>query len=51
MTGKARDWWQAQKGRANYGEFMQAVLRVVLALLLAVGYFPWIEWGPYAWVD
>src|SRR5262249_14690319 len=51
MTGKARDWWEAQKQRANYGEFAQSILRVVLALLLALGYFPWIDWGPYTWVQ
>ena len=51
MAGTLRSWWQAQKQRTNYGEFAQAVLRVVLGLLLALGYFPWVEWGPHAWVN
>jgi two-component system sensor histidine kinase RpfC len=45
-----RSWWHAQKQRPNYGEFAQAVLRVVLGLLLAFGYFPWVDWGPHTWV-
>lgn len=43
-------WWEAQRARANYGEFAQAVLRIGLAVILMTAYFPWVDWGAHTWV-
>jgi len=48
VAGSVRSWWQAQKDRSNYGEFIQAVLRVVLGQILLLGYFPWVDFGQSA---
>jgi two-component system sensor histidine kinase RpfC len=48
VAGSVRSWWQAQKDRSNYGEFMQAVLRVIFGQVLLFGYFTWVDFGPYA---
>src|SRR6266571_5843373 len=46
-----RIWWQAQKTRANYGEFAQAILRVGIGFILLVAYYAWMDWGTRAWVQ
>src|SRR6266568_2694379 len=45
-----RIWWEAQKARANYGEFAQAVLRLGIGFVLVSAYYPWVDWGPHPWV-
>src|SRR6266581_1742438 len=45
-----RIWWEAQKARANYGEFAQAVLRLGIGFVLVSAYYPWVDWGPHTWV-
>src|SRR5437867_3437415 len=45
-----RIWWQAQRARANYGEFAQAVLRTGIGFVLVSAYYPWVDWGPHTWV-
>jgi len=45
-----RIWWEAQKARANYGEFAQAVIRVGIGFVLLVVYYAWVDWGTRAWV-
>jgi len=43
-------WWQAQKARANYGEFVQALLRIGVSVVLLSAYYPWVDWNPHTWV-
>src|SRR5712692_6593649 len=45
-----RIWWNAQKARANYGEFAQAVLRIGIGFVLVSAYYPWVDWGRHTWV-
>jgi two-component system sensor histidine kinase RpfC len=45
-----RVWWEAQKARANYGEFAQAVLRVGIAVVLFSAYYTWVDWSAQTWV-
>jgi two-component system sensor histidine kinase RpfC len=45
-----RIWWEAQKARANYGEFAQACLRISIGLALLTVYFPWVDWSAHSWV-
>src|SRR5712691_11425665 len=45
-----RTWWNAQKARANYGEFAQAGLRISIGLALLTAYFPWVDWSAHTWV-
>src|SRR6266702_3342149 len=45
-----RIWWQAQKARANYGEFEQAVLRVGIGFILVSAYYAWVDWSTQIWV-
>src|SRR3977135_3572913 len=46
----AHAWWHAQKARANYGEFVQALLRIGVSVALLSAYYPWVDWGPHTWV-
>src|SRR5437899_11468498 len=48
-AGTLRNWWEAQKQRANHGEFAQSCLRVIVTALVAVAYFPWVDWGAHTW--
>ena len=50
MARTPRIWWEAQKARANYGEFAQAVLRLGIGFVLVSAYYPWVDWGPHPWV-
>ncbi len=50
MAQTLRIWWEAQKVRANYGEFIQAVLRVGIGLVLLSAYYAWMDWGTQTWV-
>ena len=50
MAETLRIWWQAQRARANYGEFAQAVLRTGIGFVLVSAYYPWVDWGPHTWV-
>src|SRR6266540_129702 len=45
-----RIWWQAQKARANYGEFEQAVLRLGIGFVLVSAYYAWVDWSTQIWV-
>jgi len=45
-----RIWWKAQKARANYGEFVQALLRIGIGVVLLSAYYPWVDWGAHTWV-
>jgi two-component system, sensor histidine kinase RpfC len=45
-----RIWWGAQRTRANYGEFVQAINRVVIGLSLSLFFFLWVDWDEYGWV-
>ncbi len=49
MAEALRIWWKAQKGRANYSEFAQAVIRVGIGVLL-LAYYTWMDWGAQTWV-
>ncbi len=49
MAKTLRIWWEAQKARANYGEFAQAVIRVGIGVLL-LAYYTWMDWGTQIWV-
>ena len=44
-----RAWWKTQEARANYGEFAQAALRVVIGLVILSAYYPWVDWGVHTW--
>ncbi len=50
MAETLRIWWQAQKARANYGEFEQAVLRVGIGFVLVSAYYAWVDWSTQIWV-
>ena len=50
MAETLRIWWNAQKARANYGEFAQAVLRIGIGFVLVSAYYPWVDWGRHTWV-
>ncbi len=50
MAETLRTWWEAQKARANYGEFAGAVVRVVIGFLLLSAYYAWMDWGTQTWV-
>ncbi|HEX9217866.1 MAG TPA: ATP-binding protein, partial [Gemmatimonadales bacterium] len=50
MAKTLRIWWEAQKARANYGEFVQAVNRVGIGLALLLAYYAWINWSTQTWV-
>lgn len=50
MAETLRIWWQAQKARANYGEFAQAVLRVGIGVVLLAAYYAWVDWSAQTWV-
>ncbi len=50
MAETLRIWWNAQKARANYGEFAQAGLRISIGLALLTVYFPWVDWSAHPWV-
>lgn len=50
MTETLRTWWEAQKARANYGEFVQAVIRVGIGFVLLSAYYPWMDWSAQPWV-
>lgn len=43
-------WWKAQKARDNYGEFVQAVLRIVIGIVFLGPYYAWVDWSPHTWV-
>jgi len=45
-----RIWWEAQKARANYGEFAQAVLRIGIGFVLVSAYYAWVDWSTQIWV-
>ena len=50
MAETLRIWWQAQKARANYGEFEQAVLRLGIGFVLVSAYYAWVDWSTQIWV-
>jgi len=50
VTETLRSWWNAQRARANYGEFAQGVLRISLCIFLVTAYLPWVDWSAYPWV-
>ena len=50
MTDIMRIWWKAQKSRANFGEFAQAILRVSIGVVLLSAYFAWVDWSAQTWV-
>jgi two-component system, sensor histidine kinase RpfC len=50
MTDTLRNWWNAQKARANYGELAQAVLRVAIGVVLLSAYYGWVDWSAQTWV-
>ncbi len=50
MAKTPRIWWEAQKARANYGEFAGAVARVVIGFFLLSAYYAWMDWGTQTWV-
>jgi two-component system sensor histidine kinase RpfC len=45
-----RTWWKAQKARDNYGEFVQAILRVAIGVVLLSAYYAWVDWSKQTWV-
>jgi two-component system, sensor histidine kinase RpfC len=47
MAHVLHTWWSAQKTRTNYGEFAQALLRIGIAVLLVLTWYPWVDWRPY----
>src|SRR6266436_3163664 len=49
MTEILRIWWDAQKTRANYGEFAGAVVRVGIGFVLLFAYYAWVDWGEQTW--
>ncbi len=50
MAETLRIWWEAQKARANYGEFAQAVLRIGIGFVLVSAYYAWVDWSTQIWV-
>jgi two-component system, sensor histidine kinase RpfC len=46
-----RIWWKAQKARANYGEFVQAVIRIGIGAVLLAPYYAWMDWSTQTWVQ
>jgi two-component system, sensor histidine kinase RpfC len=50
MIESMRVWWEAQRARANYNEFVGAVVRVGLALVLLTAYYVWVDWRAQIWV-
>ncbi len=50
MVETLKIWWKAQKGRANFGEFAQAFLRVGLGLILLLACYIWMDWSAQPWV-
>src|SRR5882672_839675 len=49
VTETLRVWWDAQKTRANYGEFAGAIVRVGIGLALLSAYYAWVDWGEQVW--
>src|SRR6266581_1986513 len=49
MTETLRVWWDAQKTRANYGEFAGAIVRVGIGFILLFAYYAWVDWGEQTW--
>jgi len=45
-----RIWWEAQRTRANYGEFVQAINRLVIGSLLGLFFFVWADLQEDLWV-
>src|SRR5262245_27934098 len=50
MAEAFRIWWRAQKARANYGEFVQALLRIGIGVVLLSAYYAWVDWSAQTWV-
>ena len=50
MTNTLAVWWKAQKVRANFGEFAQAILRVTIGVALLSAYYAWVDWSAQTWV-
>lgn len=50
MTGMFTVWWKAQRARANFGEFAQAILRVTIGVVLLLAYYAWVDWSAQTWV-
>ena len=44
-------WWSVQAKRANYGEFVQALLRVGIGVVLLASYYGWSDWSEQVWVS
>src|SRR6267142_553010 len=49
VTETLRVWWDAQKTRANYGEFAGAIVRVGIGVALLSAYYAWVDWGEQVW--
>jgi two-component system sensor histidine kinase RpfC len=49
VTETLRVWWDAQKTRANYGEFGGAIARVGIGFILLFAYYAWVDWGEQTW--
>jgi two-component system, sensor histidine kinase RpfC len=47
---RVRIWWEAQRTRGNYGEFVQAILRLVIGFLLGSFFCLWVDWKEDRWV-
>ena len=50
MTDMLAVWWKAQRARANFGEFAQAILRVTIGVVLLSAYYAWVDWSAQTWV-
>lgn len=50
MTDTLAVWWKAQRARANFGEFAQAILRVTIGVVLLLAYYAWVDWSAQTWV-
>src|SRR6267142_636563 len=49
VTETLRVWWDAQKTRANYGEFAGAIVRVGIGLALLSVYYVLVDWFETVW--
>ena len=50
MIESLRIWWQAQRARANYGEFVQSVIRLAIGLVLGSFFCFSADWSVEGWV-
>ena len=49
MAEAFRIWWKEQRARDNYGEFVQAILRVAIGVVLLSAYYAWVDWSEQTW--